>query len=234
MPKKGPNIKLYVGITLIILLVVIAVGAIAFVYNNQHAPNTVNAAPGVHVGDTFDYKLMGASILFSQNAVTPDYLYQYNQTDYFRITITEVNGTVVTFKTDWKYLNGTNLQSTQWVNVSNGDQSDSNGFWGIYPANLKVGDLTRPGGFDKITVNQTDTQAYASSSRTRDYFSVSNQFYDVTDPTHSTFRDEFDTVWFDQQTGMLQSLTNIQQYNNPQYNILITWKLSASSVWAVQ
>jgi hypothetical protein len=232
MPKKGFNIKLYISIALVVLLVALGIGAIAFVYNNQHSSSSTNAAVGVHIGDTFDYKLTGSSILFSKTALTPDYLIQYNNTDYYRLTITGINGTVVSFTTDWKFLNGTDLQDSQWVNVSSGDYKQ-NGFWGIYSSNLKVGDLTRPGGFDNTPVNGTDTQVYSSSSRARDYFSKSGEFYDVTDPTHSTYRDESDYIYFDQQTGVMTSLTNVQQYNNPQYNILITWKLTASSVWAV-
>lgn len=232
MSKKGLNIKLYVSIAILVILVALGIGAIAFVYNSQHASSSANAVVGVHVGDTFDYKLTGSSILFSQNAQTPDYLIQYNNTDYYRVIITGINGTVVYFTTDWKFLNGTDLQDSQWVNVSSGDYSQ-NGFWGIYSSGLKVGDLTRPGGFDNTPVNGTDTQVYSSSSRARDHFSISGEFYDVTDPTHSTYRDEFDDVYFDQQTGMMTTLTNVQEYNNPQYNIIITWKLTSTSVWTV-
>ena len=235
MPKKGKNKKMYIAAIVAVLLIALAVGSIAFVYNIQHPSKSVKVVIGVQVGDTFDYNLTGASVLFSQGAVTPAYLSQYNDTDYYRVAITGINGTKVYFTTDWVFLNGTDIPEAQWVDVSNGNQSDPNGFWGIYSSNLNVGDLTRPGGDDGITVNDTGVQTYGTNTnRTVDYFSVSSQFYDVTDPTQSTYQDVLDTVYFDQQTGMLTALTNEQEFNNPEYTIVITWQLFASSVWTVQ
>ena len=67
-------------------------------------------------------------------------------------------------------------------------------------ANLNVGDLLRPTGIDKLTVNATDTKAYADSSRTRNFWYIENQFFDVNDPTHNTLRYDY--------TGCLLRQTN--------------------------
>ena len=40
-------------------------------------------------------------------------------------------------------------------------------------------------------------------------------------------------VTFDQITGMLLTLTNYQEYNNPAKKATITWNLFDSSVWQV-
>jgi hypothetical protein len=120
------------------------------------------------------------------------------------------------------------------MDIASGNKSDANGFWAIYPSNLKVSDLLRPTGFDGITVNATDTQTFGSISRPRNFWQIENQFTDANDPTGNTMRDDYIGVYFDQQTGMLTNLENVQRYNNPQYNIIIIWQLSSSNVWAVQ
>ena len=53
-------------------------------------------------------------------------------------------------------------------------------------------------------------------------WSIDNVLTDSSDPTGSTQQDNFIGVYFDKQTGMLTQLTNLQQYNNPRYNVLIT------------
>ena len=47
-------------------------------------------------------------------------------------------------------------------------------------------------------------------------------------------REDYLGVYFDKQTGMLESLTNIQFYTNPEIEITISWQLTSSNVWAVQ
>jgi hypothetical protein len=166
--------------------------------------------------------------------VTPPSFSIYNDTDYYTVTITAVNGTQVSLNTLWRLNNGTEVTSPQTIDVSNGKKSDDKGFWAIYPSNLNVNDLLSPKGFDGLTVNATDTKTYADSTRTRNFWQIENQFTDITDPTGNTMRDDYIGIYFDKQTGMLETLTNIQYYNNPQYNLIITWKIISSNVWAVQ
>ncbi len=230
MNKKGSSKKLYFAI---ILIVILAVSAAAIIYATQLSKPAA-AKVGVHVGDTFTYKLTGESVLGSVDAVTPDYLSEYNDTDYYQITITAVVASNVSFNTIWRFTNGTEITTPQILDIASGNKSEANGFWAIYPSNLKVPDLLRPTGFDGITVNATDTQTYGASSRQRNFWQIEHQFVDTNDPTGNTMRDDYIGVYFDQQTGMLTTLTNIQRYNNPQYNVIITWQLSSSNVWAVQ
>ena len=42
------------------------------------------------------------------------------------------------------------VSGTQVIDISNGQKSDTNGFWAIYSANLNVADKLRPTGFDSI------------------------------------------------------------------------------------
>ena len=202
-------------------------------YAAEFSKPAVNVTVGVHVGDVFNYKLNGVSVL-GPDATTPAYLADYNNTEIYQITITGVNGTEVSFITLWKFYNGTTVTLPQTLDIANGNKTDSNGFWAIYPANLKQSDLLRPKGFDGQRVNATDNVAYGSSSRHRDFWAIENQFFNVNDPTHNTWSDDYVGVYFDQQTGMLTTLSHIQRFNNPQYNLIITWQLVNCTVWSVQ
>jgi hypothetical protein len=227
MPKKAISKKVYVAIALVVIL---AISSAAIIYATQF--NSAKAVTvGVHVGDTFTYKLTGVSVLGSADAVTPDYLSQYNNTDYYQVTITGINGSTVSFNTDWQFTNGTSVQTPEWVDLATG--ADSGDFWAIYASNLNVNNLLRPKGFDGIIVNKTDTQTYTSGTRQRNFWFLDNVFTDVNDPTGNTQQYNYIEVYFDKQTGMLVDLTNLQEYNNPNYNIIITWQLTNSTVWGV-
>jgi hypothetical protein len=220
--------KAYVAI---ILIVVLIVSTAAIIYAQTFAPKTV--AVGVHVGDSFTYKILGISTLTDLNAVDTPGFSQYNQTDYYKVTVTSVNGSSVTLDTTWRFLNGTEIYKPQTIDLSNGNKTDPNGFWAIYAANLKVNDLIRPNGYDGLTVNLTDTKTYADSTRARNYWFIDNEFFDVNDPTHNTLRYDITGVWFDKQTGILVSLTDYTEYNNPAMTEVITWTLVNSTVWNV-
>jgi hypothetical protein len=220
-------------ILVIVLLSVLVVAAIAAVYFTQLAPPRVDV--GVKVGDTFTYSLQGTCILIGIDATEPAGFSDINATDYYKVIITDINGTSVTLDTIWRFKNGTEETAVQTINLSNGEKTDTTarGFWQIYAANLNLNDLLRPTGYDGMIVNSTDTKTYASGTRDRNFFSTQGTFYDIKDPTQSTWRIEYTAVYFDKQTGMMDVLTNIQEYNNPQYRLIINWNLVDSSVWDV-
>ena len=228
IPRKKSSKKLYLTLVLLVILIV-AVAAI--VYASQPAP--VTAKVGLQVGDTFTYSIKGFSNLTVGATETPGFS-QNNETDYYMVTITNVNGTSITMNTAWRLLNGTETDSKQTIDLSTGAKTDPTGFWAIYSSNLNVGDLLRPKGFDGVTVNGTNTQEYASSTRTRNFFTMSGEFYDVRDPTHNTLMYDNRAVYFDKQTGMLTYFIDYQDFNNPLMTEVITWTLVNSSVWAVQ
>jgi hypothetical protein len=226
--KKNSHKNLYIAVFLIVLLVA---STAAVIYATLPRPQV--ATVGVKVGDTFTYSITGVSTLQGTGATMTPGFEQYNQTDYYKITITGLDRDLVSFDTLWRFLNGTEVNGQQTLNLTDGRQSVQNGFWAMYSANLNVGERIRPTD-DRLTVNQTDTKTYADSSRPRDFWSIENQFFDVNDPTHNTLRDDYTGVWFDKQTGMLETLNSITYYNNPLKTEAITWKLVASNVWAVK
>ena len=231
--RKGSSKKVYIAIFLLVILIV---ATAAIIYVTQPAP--VKAVVGVHVGnssgDSFTYSIVGTSTLTGLDAVETPGFSQYNQTDYYKITITGVNGTSVSFDTLWRFKNGTDVNGKQTIDISNGQKTDTNGFWAIYPSNLNVGDLLRPTGFDGLTVNRTITRTFADGARLENFWSIDNQFFNVNDPTYGTQRYVYTGVFFDKQTGVLETLTNYQEYNNPAMKEIITWNLVNSTVWAVQ
>jgi len=226
--KNGTSSKMLIAISLIVILA-IASAALVFVVT-QSAPKSI--APGVHVGDTFTYTLTGDSILFDTEAVTPPSLYQYNETSYYEVIITAVSGPLITFNTIWQFTNGTSVQNTNWINLETGNNSGN--FWAIYPPNLNVNDQLYPQEENTaLIVNSTGSQSFSSGNRTTNYWSIETAFTDPSDPTGSTTMNNVIEVYFDKQTGMLDYLDNVQYYNNPELNVVITWHLSASSVWGV-
>jgi hypothetical protein len=111
----------------------------------------------------------------------------------------------VSFDTTWRFINGTEITGKQTIDLSNGQKTDSNGFWVIYAANLNVGDLLRPTGYDGLTFNLTDTKTYAESTMEINFMSIRAASFLNTDPTYSTLRYDTTFVFFDKQTGMLQN-----------------------------
>lgn len=189
---------------------------------------------GVKVGDTFTYSIKGSVTLTGANATMDPGFEQYNQTDYYKVTITGVNGTQVSMFNQWVFKNGTTVDYTQTIDIANGAKTDKDGFWAIYPANLRVGSLLRPTGYDGQTVNNTDTARYTSGQRSRCYWFINNVFYDlINDPSYGTARYDYMNIFFDRETGMLTSLTNFQVYNNPAKTQVIYWNLIDTNVWKV-
>ena len=228
--RKRSHKKIYLAV---ILLAVLASATAAIVYySTAGAPKPVKI--GVNVGDTFTYSMKGMATLTGIDASVPDYFYQYNATDYYRVTVTDVQATTVSLASEWKFLNGTIVNENQSIDVSNGNKTNLYGFWAVYASNLGAKDLLRPTGFDGRIVNSTETTKYADSIRPVNYFSVEEEFWDVNDPTHNTLRYDNMRVYFDQETGMLTTLINYQSYNNPQMSLAITWNLIESSVWKVK
>jgi hypothetical protein len=228
MPKKKSSKKVFFAI---ILIVIIAVSAAVVVYATQFSGTSIKA--GVHVGDTFTYKLTGVSNLTSSDATTPAGFSVYNDTKDYIVTVTGISGTKVALSTVWELQNGTNYDNSQTIDISNGNRTDQNGFWGLYPSNLNKNNLISPKGFDKQVVNDTQPQSYSDSTRLRNFWRIGNAFKDSRDPTGNTMRVEYDYIYFDRQTGMLAQLINQQFYNNPMYDLTVTWQLVSSNVWNV-
>lgn len=227
--KKGVNKKVVFAVMLLAVIVIGAVAAV--VYSNQKHTSTL-AKVGVQVGDTFTYSITG-----SCSDVVPDVdypgFYQLNDTQYYNVTVTGIQGDSVTLKTDWVFVNGTDIPQQQTIDLGNGSMTDSRGFSFLYPSNLKVNDPIYPQMSSKVPVNETLTQTYASGARESAYFHVSTTQVYTQDPTQTTKRYLYDQIYFDRQTGMLTSFSEIQEYTNPQLELEVIYSLRSSTVWNV-
>lgn len=225
---KKSHTKLYLAIILVVILIG-SVGAAAYVAMSGPKPVTV----GVKVGDTFIYSIKGMVDLTGLNAVPTPGFDTYNQTDYYKVTITAVDNTSVTMDTTWRFLNGTELKSPQTLNLANGNKTDNYGFWALYASNLQKTNRLRPEGADGNIVNNTYSAPYSSGNRTTNFWFINNEFQDQNDPTGSTLRYNYLNIYFDQPTGMLVTLQQYDYYNNPERQETVIWTLTNSTVWQV-
>jgi len=223
---KKSHTKAYLALLLAIILIV-AAGATAWAVLSVPKPPTV----GVKAGDTFTYGIKGMVNLFAEDAVPTEGFDNFNQTDYFKVTVTDVTGTNVTTHSVWRFLNGTELTYDENFDVTTGKEGLV--FWAIYPADLNIGDLLRPNGYDETTVNNTYSRTYTSGDRQTNFWFINNPFQDVTDATGATLMYDYRNIYFDQQTGVLIALENFKAFNNPERNEDISWTLIETNVWDV-
>ena len=157
--QKGVNKKV---IFAVLLLALIAIGATAAaVYSYQKHPASLSLV-GVQVGDRFTYSITGSCSDTVPNTDYPGF-YQLNETQYYNVTITSIQGDSVSFQTDWVFVNGTDITGQQTIDLSNGVMTDESGFSFLYPSNLKVSDPIYPQMSTKVQVNATNTETYPSA-----------------------------------------------------------------------
>ena len=233
-PRKRHHLIRNIGITIavIVIILIVAVTAFHFWMDSQKAQTSVN--PALKVGDTFTYKLNGSSVLGSADAVTPEEFVQYNNTEYYQVTVTKINGSQVAIGTRWQFNNGTQISGMQVVDLSTGASADPTGFDYLYSSNLNVNDKLYPKETSGLSVNSSSTQKFANSSRATNYWAIESNFINTSDQTGNTMRNDFIGVYFDKQTGMLDKLTRIEFFTNPQILLTINWELTSSNVWVVQ
>ncbi len=126
--KKSKHTKVYAAIILVAILA-IATGAI--VYTSQKFSHKASLV-GVQVGDTFTYNITGSC---SDVVPTVDYpgFYQLNDTQYYKVTVTGIQGDNVTLKTDWVFVNGTDIAQQQTIDLSNGLMTDGKRVFFSFP-----------------------------------------------------------------------------------------------------
>ncbi len=216
--------KALIGIIAVLIAIILAFWGVL----STQTPQT--PLSGLVAGNTFTYRLNGYVDLISEDNVTlPPAPAEYNNTEWYRVTITSVSGPIVSFNTTWRFLNGTETKNSGYVNVSSGD--DNQVFWAIYPANLTVNQLISPQGTDGIYVNETNIRNYGSGGRATNFYTVQAEFPDTTNP--SRVFDDYMYVNFDKTTGMMVELKDMQVYNDPEVILTYQWILTDSNVWTV-
>ena len=229
--KKGVNRKAVFAIVLVVALVVVT-AAIVLYSNPGGTSKGTTVKVGVKAGDTFTYALSGLSTGPVPSTISSDFGV-YNDTSYYKVTVTAVNGTKVTLDTDWAFRNGTNVETPQTIDLSSGILDDQNGFYALYPADMNANQTVYPHVYQGVWINGTQSMPYSTGARQQDYYTATSLLYYTQDPTHSTQCSTYDQIQFDRATGMLTSLVSIRDYNNPQMQTEIMWTLTSCSIWQV-
>jgi hypothetical protein len=185
------------------------------------------APVGVSKGNTFTYDVKGLWSSSNSSLSVGQNMLQLNETEYFKVTITDVNGSDVFMHTVWAFKNGTDFEIDSQINVATGIYNYY--FWAVFPSNLDVGDRIHPYGPDQITVNGTSTSYYNNTGRETNRFLVTGEFAS-TDNSSRTYND-YMTVHFDKQTGMLVELYDYKTYTNPAYSETTIWKITDTNAF---
>jgi hypothetical protein len=194
-----------------------------FLCFNTAGTSLAQTAPvGVNKGNTFTYDVKGLWSSSNSSLTPGENMLQLNETEYFKVAITDISGSDVSMHTTWAFRNGTDVETDSHINVATGSYDYY--FWAIFPANLNVGDMIHPYGMDKITVNGTDTRYYNSSSRETNRFLVTGEFASTDNASRRTYSD-YMTVHFDKQTGMLVEIYDFKTYTNPEYTETTIWEM---------
>jgi hypothetical protein len=227
MVKKRSRTIIFIAIVTSIIII------LSFLILTNLSSQGLVAAPGVRKGDEFTYDLKGYWSSNDPEATIPENLPQINMTDWFKVTITDVNGADITIETVWHFNNETEITGTGNINVETGIHYPTNGFWGIYASNLKANDFVRPTGPDRSTINQTSTRNYASGTRETNRISLEIKYYDANDPTYTTTWTEYMNTHFDKQTGILVELRDTSVYTNPDQTITLLWTIINTNRWQI-
>ena len=219
--------KIYIAsLTAVILCIIVLVA----IFPNQSPAKTVVA--GVAAGDTFTYGIKGFANKIDANATIPESCSQLNMTDWYKVTITNVTDDEVYFSAVWRFINGTENVKTGKVDIETGI-NNSVDFWAIYASGLKATDRARPLGLEGVTINETKTRLYKGVERETNSITLERVLYDYDDPSLTRSLNDYLSIHFDRQTGMLVELTNTQLYSSPAIFLRLEWRIIDSSVWDV-
>jgi hypothetical protein len=217
----------------IIFIIVLCVAAFAALVltrpSPEQSPNETVVA-GVAAGDAFTYSIRGYANIIDANATVPEWVFQVNMTEWYKVTITQVNDSEVSFSATWRFLNGTEIDRTGKVNIKTGI-GNSQDFWAIYASGLEAGDHARPFGPAEQVINATEKRTYKSGERETNSILAETTFYTTDDPSITC--NNYRSIYFDKQTGMLVELVNTELYSSPQLFLKLEWKLVDSTVWDV-
>jgi hypothetical protein len=219
-------------VILIIVLCIVAVAALVLTRPAPEQPPSETVVAGVAPGDIFTYIIKGMATIIDSNATIPENFFQLNMTEWYRVTITNVTDEIVSFNSTWRFSNGTGIDKPGKVNIKTGI-GNSQDFWAIYASGLKAGDYARPLGTDKLAINATENRIYKSGGRETNKASLETQFYDMDDPTLSRTYNDYLSIYFDKQTGMLVELTDVKYYSSPELILTLEWKILDSTAWDV-
>ena len=235
MPCNSKEIQVNTHIGVIATIIVVMLVTVFASFYSASTYTQIPAVSTLKVGDSFTYSVTGISTFQGPEAFVIPGFSQLNKTDYWKVTITAVSGSSVSYDSVLRYVNGTEIAGmANTVDLLSGQETAGMGFWVIYASNLTVGDPIHPTGSDRFIVNQTETKTYADTIRERNLWFEKYPLYDTNDLAHSKLDYGYSGLYFDKQTGVLETLNCTVSYSDPLHVETIIWKLVNTNVWNVQ
>jgi hypothetical protein len=193
---------------------------------------TSSSSVGIKVGNQFTYStkfsLADGVSIDSLDANTLSFYNGHKNGEWLKITVTQVNGSVVDFTLLAHFDNGAETTGTTSANV---DSGLGGAFPIMYASGLSagsplystpIGELRSP----TATVDETISKEYASGSRLTNY--VKTLDYSIT--LWSSYKD----LYFDKETGMLVQETHLFTVNgSTPFPFNASTSLIQSNVWSV-
>lgn len=179
---------------------------------------TVMPSPGVSPGNEFTYDF---SVFWSSNNQTakpPAFLVEENKTETIRITITKVEGLMVSMNITSRFENGTEaLPSEDFVNIMSGSSMTAFGL--IVSPNLVKNSIVYPYGNVNFTINETTTRTYSFGERETAHYTANST-------NSADYVYFFKDVYFDEKTGvMLEYYTEWVSSNSTNEKTIALWKI---------
>jgi len=180
------------------------------------------SAPGVAKGDVFYYNLYGIC-----NSSDPDAMSaspcEANDTDWVRVEITDVSGSVISHACTLHYKNGSMERVEGQTDTACSSSFDGDfRYVPICPANLSIGELMQA---VQLTVNETLDVDCPDGLREMNHVVWSNSV-------------DCGECYFDRETGMLVELCRVHLYTNPATGEVVSEedvvKMTSSSTWVVR
>lgn len=153
-------------ITLVALSLVALHGLILTVSVAQESPERI---VGVEVGDWVKYGNFLATYESNDpGAQTPPMdLIEHNNTEWITSTVESISGTKITLQTVTHYKNGTDTNSSLYVDINTGD---GEGAFMLISANLsQLDNIYSSAEYDNTWINATDPMVYANALRETHY-----------------------------------------------------------------
>jgi hypothetical protein len=148
---------------------------------------------GVIVGNKFRYSFAASWGSNDPSATPPSYLVDFNDTQWFEITISAISGTNITGQTTAHDKNGTENTGGVWLDVNTGPSKNVVSFF--ISANLVPGDSVYTSSpYNTWKINETVPRAYLSGVRETNHFNMASS-----SGTYSSSNN----VYWDNSTGVL-------------------------------
>ncbi len=178
---------------------------------------------GVKQGDVFEYSMRSFWTCTFMDTPPAD-LVELNQTEWIRVTVTEVSGSQIKIQLTTHYRNGTEINSDEICDIETGEQSGGPPLIG---ANLGESDLIYPSAAEPWFVHYTIIRDYVNSQRETNYLKLE-------DIGNSPEVGEFSRIYeyyFDKSTGALVEYSFEFSYTG--LTSIVRSKLITSNVWVV-